>query len=121
MPSEDERIKLQIEEAEGNMQRELAQLDPGTAEESTESRPAAKSPLPGSKLDIEQPSNAAKETVSSETNGDHGQNGNTNDETTDQNANVSHPEIHLNQQENPKDHDDDGDEMVEADEDMVIY
>ncbi|KAL8925206.1 MAG: hypothetical protein Q9172_002311 [Xanthocarpia lactea] len=121
IPSEDARIKLQIKEAEGNMQRELAQLDPGTAEESTEYRTAAKSPLPGSKLDIEQPSNAAKETVFSETNGDHGQNGNTNDETTDENANVSHPEVQLNQQENLKDHDDDGDEMVEADEDMVIY
>ncbi len=103
------------------MQRELAQLDQGTAEESTESRTAARSPLPGSKLDIEQPSSAAKETVLFEINGDHGQNGNTNDETTDQNANVSHPEVHLNQQESLKDHDDDGDEMVEADEDMVIY
>ncbi|KAL8775330.1 MAG: hypothetical protein Q9209_000337 [Squamulea sp. 1 TL-2023] len=125
LASEDTKIKSQIEEVEGVVQQEAAQFEPKTPEESTESQPAAQSiTVPQSKPDVEQPSNAAKETVGSEDNNDQGLNGNANDVTTDKNANVSPPEpqqVSSDQQASLKDHEDDGDEMVEADEDMVIY
>ncbi|KAL8855000.1 MAG: hypothetical protein Q9221_000196 [Calogaya cf. arnoldii] len=122
--SEDARIKSQLEEAERIIQREVAQFDAETAQENMGSQKAAESPDVESKVDIEQPANAAQETVGSETNADEKLNGNANGKTTDKNANVSPPEpqqLSAGQQENLKDHDDDGGEMVEADEDMIKH
>ncbi|KAL8883788.1 MAG: hypothetical protein Q9215_008017 [Flavoplaca cf. flavocitrina] len=124
LTSEDARIKSQIEEAEATIQRETSQLDSETVKDNTESQATAKAPVGESKTDIERPTDATEETVGSETNGPEVLNGNTNGETTDENANYPTPEsqqVPANQQENLKDNDDDGGEMVEADEDMVIY
>ncbi|KAL8653246.1 MAG: hypothetical protein Q9226_003929 [Calogaya cf. arnoldii] len=124
LPSEYAKIKSQVDEVEATIQREVAQFDPETAQDSMESQKAAESPVVESNVNIEQPANAAQETVGSETNGDEELNGNANGETTDKDANVSPPEpqqLSADQQENLKYHDDDGGEMVEADEDMVIY
>ncbi|KAL8815556.1 MAG: hypothetical protein Q9223_005318 [Gallowayella weberi] len=124
LPDEDSKIKSQLEEADQIIQREAAEFDPTTREGSTESQPVEKSPFPDSKLHSGQPSDATKETVGSKTNGPQESNGNTNDEITDQNANNAPPEpqhISTNLHVTLKDQEDDGDEMVEADEDMVIY
>ncbi|KAL8672077.1 MAG: hypothetical protein Q9168_003437 [Polycauliona sp. 1 TL-2023] len=124
LSSEDARIKTQIEEAEGIIQREIAHFDPETAKESTESQATAKSPVVESTTEIEQPVDTVEETVGPETNGPEELNGNANGETADKIANVSTPEpqeVPADQQDNLKHNDDDGGEMVEADEDMVIY
>ncbi|KAL9636867.1 MAG: hypothetical protein Q9204_002093 [Flavoplaca sp. TL-2023a] len=124
LSSEDARIKSQIEEAEAIVQRETSQFDSETVKDNAESQATAKAPVSESKPDVEQPTEATEETVGSETNGPEVLNGNTNGETIDENANYPTPEsqqVPADQQENLKDNDDDGGEMVEADEDMVIY
>lgn len=124
LSSEDAKIKSQIEEAEATIQREMSQLDSERVKDNTESQATPEAPVGEPKLDIEQPTDVTQETVGSETNGPDDLNGNTNGETTDKDANHSTPEpeqVPTDQQENLKDNDDDGGEMVEADEDMVIY
>ncbi|KAL8728003.1 MAG: hypothetical protein Q9166_005674 [cf. Caloplaca sp. 2 TL-2023] len=122
LPREDAKMKSQIEEVEEIIQREASNSDPEAAEETTKSQAAAKSPVIESKLDPEQPPDAAKEMVGPETNDLQEPNSNANGEITDTNANEPPPEpqqMSSNQQGNPKDQEDDGDEMVEADEDMI--
>ncbi|KAL9001568.1 MAG: hypothetical protein Q9169_000143 [Polycauliona sp. 2 TL-2023] len=124
LPSEDARIKSQVEEAEGIIQRETAQCDPEIALESTESQATAVSPNLESRIENEQPVETVEETVGPKTNGPEELNGNANGETADKNANASTLEplqVPADQQESLKNTDDDGGEMVEADEDMVIY
>lgn len=124
LPSEEAKIKSQIEAAEATVQRETEQFETETAETSTESQPDRKAPDPESKVDCKQEPEGAEKTVGSEANIPQETNGLPTDGSTDKEPEPSHskPEqAPTNQQENSKDHDDDGDEMMEADEDMVIY
>ena len=124
LSGEDARIKSQIEEAEATIQRETSQLDSEKVQDNIESQATGEAPVGEPKIDIEQRTDVTEETVGSETNSPNELNGNIKGETTDKDANHLRPEpeqVPTDQQENPKDNDDDGGEMVEADEDMVIY
>ncbi|KAL8691940.1 MAG: hypothetical protein Q9224_004068, partial [Gallowayella concinna] len=121
LPGEDSKIKSQLEEADQVIQREAAEFDPTTGDDSTESQQLEKPPSPDSKIQSGLPADTTKETVGPRTDGPQEPNSNTNDETTDQNANNAPPEtqhVSSNQNVTSKEQEDDGDEMVEADEDM---
>lgn len=124
LPSEDVRIKSQIEAAEDTIQRATAQFDSETTEATTGSQPVATAPSAESKLDPEQGTEGAMETVGSESNipqeaDSLGKGGDT-DKQADPSPSEPEP-ASTEQQDSSKDHEDDGGEMVEADEDMVIY
>lgn len=125
LSSEDARIKAQINETENTIQEQVARFEAETGQVTTEVQAASKSPMPDSKLDPEQQADSMLETVGPETNDVQGSNGNAGENITDKKADTSPPlepqQVSPAQQENSKDHEDDGDEMVEADEDMVIY
>lgn len=124
LPSEDAKIKSQIEAAEASIQHETEQLELENAKEAAKPQAEQKPPSSESNVDHEQEPGDAKETVGSEANIVQETNGLPNDASTDKKPEHSYPEPEqapTNHQDNSKDHDDDGDEMVEADEDMVIY
>ncbi|KAL9612778.1 MAG: hypothetical protein Q9167_002663 [Letrouitia subvulpina] len=121
LPGDEDKIKSQVEEAKETIEREKAQFESNMSDENQKLTQAVDSALlkPGVG-DSEQ-----KETVGSEINLPNEQqkspsNDNTNVETnkTPIPNSVEQASTH---QETSKEHDDDGGEMVEADEDMVIY
>ncbi|KAI4133272.1 MAG: hypothetical protein LQ338_000330 [Usnochroma carphineum] len=125
LPSEDTRIKSQIEAAEAIIQQETEKLEAGLAEQTRETQADQKAPTPEAKNDREPEYEDAKGTVGSETNVPPEAGGRANGGSTDNKLEPSpkeHEQVSRQQQENAKDHDDDGGEVVEADgEDMVIY
>ncbi|KAL9603923.1 MAG: hypothetical protein Q9219_000861 [cf. Caloplaca sp. 3 TL-2023] len=127
-PGEDAKIKSQIEAAEGTAQREIEQFEAEIAKDSSKSEPDPKTPGDKPKADSEKQAEDSKETVGSETNSVPKVNGLENEGSTDIKPEPSAPEVEslpVNPEDNSgdhsKEHDDDGGEMVEADEDMVIY
>lgn len=95
------------------------------AEQTRETQADQKAPTPEAKNDREPEYEDAKGTVGSETNVPPEAGGRANGGSTDNKLEPSpkeHEQVSRQQQENAKDHDDDGGEVVEADgEDMVIY
>lgn len=124
LPSEDAKIKSQIEVAEASIKQETEQLESESTEETAEPQPEQKEPTPEPKVDHVQQSGDPKETVGSKANILQKTHSVPIDTPTDKKPEPSDPEAepaHTSHQDNVKDQDDDGDEMVEADEDMVIY
>ncbi|KAL8704642.1 MAG: hypothetical protein Q9201_002228 [Fulgogasparrea decipioides] len=124
LPSEDAKIKSQIEAAEDTIQRETARFDSESAQAATESQSVPKPPLTESKSDPEQGIDHAMETVGPESNITQEAGVSANGGATDKKADPVPPEPEAKSakpEEIPKDQEDDGGEMVEADEDMVIY
>ncbi|KAL8938369.1 MAG: hypothetical protein Q9211_003244 [Gyalolechia sp. 1 TL-2023] len=124
LPSEDAKIKSQIKATETSIEQETEQLEPEDTKDTAESQAEQKAPTSGSNVDREQESGGAKETVGSEANILQETNGLPKNASTEKKPETFHSETErapTSHEENLKDHDDDGDEMVEADEDMVIY
>ncbi|KAL8936110.1 MAG: hypothetical protein Q9216_005102 [Gyalolechia sp. 2 TL-2023] len=122
--SEDAQIKSQIQAAEASIQQETEQLESADAKETAEPQAKQKSPTTEPTVDGEQESRDAKETVGSEANIPQETNSLPNEASTDKKSGNSPAEPEqapANHSDNLRDHDDDGGEMVEADEDMVIY
>lgn len=124
LPSEDAKIKSQIEVAEASIQQETEQLESENTKGTDEPQAEPKGSTPEPNVDREQKPEDAKETVGSEGNILQETDSLRKDASTDKKPEQSDPETEqarTNHQDNAKDQDDDGDEMVEADEDMVIY
>ncbi|KAI4093443.1 MAG: hypothetical protein LQ344_002856 [Seirophora lacunosa] len=124
LPTEDAKIKSQIEVAEASIQQETEELGARTPGAAIDMPADQKMPSPESKADGKPESEDAMDTVGSDANMIQEANGLANDESTDKKPEPTRSEteqLPMNQQESAKDNDDDGDEMVEADEDMVIY
>ncbi|KAL9021179.1 MAG: hypothetical protein Q9185_001580 [Variospora sp. 1 TL-2023] len=124
LPSEDAKIKSQIEVAEATIQRETEDLDAGIPGAAMHTPGDRELPSPESKVDRKLESEDAMDTVGPDANMTQEANGLTNDDFTDKKPEPTRPDteqVSTNQHESVKGNDDDGDEMVEADEDMVIY
>ncbi|KAL8870946.1 MAG: hypothetical protein Q9174_003128 [Haloplaca sp. 1 TL-2023] len=123
-PSEDARVKKQIEEAEDTIQREEAEFITLTTEAITEAPSNNHVPATDEMHDQERQIGGQAETVGPEATVPQDPDPLANDGTTNKEADAplskSEP-VPLEQQETSKDQEDDGGEMVEADEDMVIY
>ncbi|KAI4176224.1 MAG: hypothetical protein LQ348_006033 [Seirophora lacunosa] len=122
LPTEDAKIKSQIEVAEASIQQETEELGARTPGAAIDMPADQKMPSPESKADGKPESEDAMDTVGSDANMIQEANGLANDESTDKKPEPTRSEteqLPMNQQESAKDNDDDGDEMVEADEDMV--
>ncbi|KAL8948506.1 MAG: hypothetical protein Q9222_005309 [Ikaeria aurantiellina] len=123
LPSEEDKIKSQVDTTEDIIQQELEQFDSESAREITESQQAAEAPPPEPTVEPEKATENANETVGPETNAPQPANGPTDDGVPDTKSVASSPAPKpdaMDQQENTKDHEDDGGEMMEADEDMII-
>ena len=121
LPSEDAKIKSQVQEAEATIQHETEQRDP---ENTIAAQPDSEAPNVEVKTSLAGESGVAKETVGSEADNAEKANDLAKEESTDKKPEFPPSEIKevpMDQPDNAKDHDDDGGEMMEADEDMVIY
>ena len=123
-PSEDARIKKRIEEAEDLIQQEEAEFNTQTTEAVTEAPSNNHVPATDVMHDQEQKTEGRAETVGPEATVPQDPDPLANDGVTNKEADTppskSEP-IALEQRETSRDQEDDGGEMVEADEDMVIY
>ena len=123
LPGDKTKIESQIKEAEDTIERERTQFDSKTPLEET-AAPSDPSPVvPEPEKPVSEPK---EDMVGSETNpSEEVKKSPTNDDAnveTNQIATPDPPEEEVtNSQEGSKEHEDDGGEMVEADEDMVIY
>ncbi|KAL8725937.1 MAG: hypothetical protein Q9181_006236, partial [Wetmoreana brouardii] len=121
LPSEESKIKSQIEAVEATIQQETARFDSESAHAATESKSVSKPPLTEPKSGPEQGTDHATETVGSESNIPQEAAVSANGGATDKKADPVPPEpeaASAKPQEILKDQEDDGGEMVEADEDM---
>ncbi|KAI4158812.1 MAG: hypothetical protein LQ342_007109 [Letrouitia transgressa] len=121
LPGDDDKIKSQVEEAEETIERERAQFESNLSDEN----PNLTQDKDSARFNPEEGGSEQKETVGSEINLPNEQrkspsNNNTNVETN-KNPTPNSVKQASNLQESSKEHEDDGGEMVEADEDMVIY
>ncbi|KAI4108277.1 MAG: hypothetical protein L6R37_001150 [Teloschistes peruensis] len=120
LPSEDAKIKSQIEAVEEQIQRETAESNPDVA---ANPQPAQETPTQESKVETErepEPEHATA-TVGSESDIPQEEKTLPSGAPTDQKADNPPPDTEPAPVEPAKDNEDDGGEMVEADEDMVIY
>ncbi|KAL8631279.1 hypothetical protein Q9189_002962 [Teloschistes chrysophthalmus] len=119
LPSEDARIKSQIEAVEEQIQRETAESNTDVA---ANPQPAQEPPTQETKVETEREPEHATATVGSESDIPQEDKTLPNGAPTDQKADNPPPETEPAASVEPsKDNEDDGGEMVEADEDMVIY
>ncbi|KAL8635292.1 MAG: hypothetical protein Q9228_007203 [Teloschistes exilis] len=118
LPSEDAKIKSQIEAVEEQIQRETAESNPNVA---ANPQPAQETPTQESKVETEREPEHATATVGSESDIPQEDKTLPSGAPTDQKADNPPPETEPAPVEPAKDNEDDGGEMVEADEDMVIY
>ncbi|KAL8927585.1 MAG: hypothetical protein Q9208_002392 [Pyrenodesmia sp. 3 TL-2023] len=119
---EDAKIKAQVQATESTIQQETETFGSETAEDVADNQADHKTPSPEKEVDSKPDAEDIKETVGSEANTPQEPNCLANDGSTDKKPEPS--PAALAQQastETVKDNDDDGGEMVEADEDMVIY
>ncbi|KAL8752144.1 MAG: hypothetical protein Q9184_005831 [Pyrenodesmia sp. 2 TL-2023] len=122
LPSEDAKIKAQVQATESTIQQETETFGSEPAEEVADSQADHKTPSPEKEVDRKPEAEVTKETVGSEANIPQDANRLTNDGSTDKKPEPS--SLVSDQQvstETVKDNDDDGGEMVEAGEDTVIY
>ncbi|KAL9582903.1 MAG: hypothetical protein Q9212_003024 [Teloschistes hypoglaucus] len=118
LPSEDAKIKSQIEAVEEQIQRETAEANSNVA---ANLQPAQETPTQEPKVEPEREPEHATATVGSESDIPQKDENLPNEAPTDQKADNPPPETEPAPAEPSKDNEDDGGEMVEADEDMVIY
>ncbi|KAL8829280.1 MAG: hypothetical protein Q9170_006242 [Blastenia crenularia] len=124
LPSEETRIKSQVEAAEAIVQEETAKFESEAAENNAESQPDSKAPDVEETSNDEQEAKVTKETVGPENDNLQEANDLANNGPTNKKPEPSPTEtqqVPTEPQETSKDQEDDGGEMVEADEDMVIY
>lgn len=118
MPSEDAKIKSQIAAVEEQIQRETAESKSDVA---ANPHSAQETPTEEPKVETGRESEHATATVGSESDIPQEDKNLPNGAPTDKKADLSPPETEPAPAEPSKDNEDDGGEMVEADEDMVIY
>lgn len=125
LPSEEAKIKAQVQATESTIQQETEMFGSETAEEVAEvadNQADHQTPSPEKEIDRKPEAEGIKETVGSEANLPQEANRLANSGSTDKKLEPSFlaPAQQVST-EIVKDNDDDGGEMVEADEDMVIY
>ncbi|KAL8901112.1 MAG: hypothetical protein Q9207_005364 [Kuettlingeria erythrocarpa] len=122
LPDEDAKIKAQVQAMESTIQKETETFESETAKGLVDNQADSKPPSSEELIERKPETEDTKETVGSETNIPQEANRLADDGPTDKKP--ESPPMAPTQQvhtEIVKDNDDDGGEMVEADEDMVIY